>query len=161
MCFLNTKKKWLMEVGVLFLLYTAVGISTESIFTGVADAIRGQIDGKPFDYALPCRTNLWIVPVYAVSATVAFGILGAFFPKFFHWPWWARGLVYMVGIYCFEYMWAFTLESLFDIQVWKYLDSEYRIWRYTNPYFCVFWFSFGFLLEKVRVVMLPRLLKSP
>lgn len=155
----NPKKKVVTEIFVLFLLYTAVGISTEAIFTGVADIIRDQLDGKPFNYAMPSRTNLWIIPVYAVSATLAFGLIGAWAPKFFRWPWWARGLVYMFGIYCFEFAWALALETLFDIHVWKYLDSEYRIWRYTNPYFCVFWFSFGFALEKVKLVMLPRLLR--
>lgn len=143
---------------VLFLLYTALGISTEAIFTGVADIIRDQIAGKPFNSTLPCRTSLWIIPVYAGSATAAFGMIGAFSPKVFRWPWWIRGLVYMLGIYCFEFTWAFFLESIFGIQVWDYQNSEYRIWRYINPRFCVFWFLFGFVLEWVKVKVLPRML---
>jgi uncharacterized membrane protein len=157
---LKSKRKILIELGVLFLLYTALGISVEVIFTGVGDIIRDQANELPFDSTLPCRASLWIIPVYGLSATVAFGMIGACWPKFFSWHWFVRGLIYMFGIYCFEFIWALALESLLDIQVWNYHNSEYRIWRYINPYFCLPWFLFGFVLEKVKVKMLPRLLNS-
>ncbi len=155
---LQSRKKVAKEVFVLFLLYTVLGISTEAIFTAVGDIIRDQLDGKPFNWYLPCRTNLWVIPVYGVSATVAFSFIGSFTPKFFRWPWWARGLVYMFVIYGFEFMWALAIESLLGIQVWDYRHSEYRVWRYINPQFCVFWFGFGFVLEWVKVKVLPRML---
>ena len=154
----RSKKKVVTEIFVLFLLYTALGISTEAIFTGVADVIRDWLAGRSFNPHLPCRTNLWVIPVYGVSATVAFSLIGAFTPKVFRWPWWARGLVYMLGIYCFEFMWVLALEGLLGIQVWNYEDSKYHVWRYINPYFCVFWFGFGFILEWVKIKVLPRML---
>lgn len=156
---LKSKRKILIELSVLFLLYTALGISVEAIFTGSVDIIRDQWAGKPFDSTLPCRTSLWIIPVYGLSATIAFGIIGAFWPKLFSCNWLIRGLIYMLVIYGFEFMWALALESLLGIQVWNYENSEYRIWRYINPYFCIPWFFFGFALEKVKLVVLPRLLR--
>ncbi|TSC84718.1 MAG: hypothetical protein G01um101413_102 [Parcubacteria group bacterium Gr01-1014_13] len=156
----STKRKIAIEMGVLFLLYTALGISVEAIFTGIGDIIRNELAGNSFDPILPCRVSLWIIPVYGLSATIAFAIIDAYLPRLFSWPWWIRGLIYMVVIYSFEFVWALALESLLGIQVWNYEDSEYRIWRYINPYFCVVWFVFGFALEKVKVYILPRLLKS-
>ncbi len=157
---LESKKKKAIEIGVLFLLYTALGISVEVIFTGIADIIRDHIAGRDFDATMPCRASLWVIPVYAVSATAAFSIIGAWLPRLFSWPWWLRGTIYMIVIYCFEYIWALGLDNLLSIQVWNYENSEYHIWRYINPYFCVFWFAFGFALEKVKLVILPRLLKN-
>ena len=159
MDYLRSKRKILIEIGVLFLLYTALGISMEVIFTGIGDIIRDQANGLPFDSTLPCRASLWIIPIYGLSATGAFGIIGAFWPKLFSRHWFIRGLIYMLVIYGFEFMWALALESLLGIQVWNYENSEYRIWRYINPYFCLPWFLFGFALEKVKLVILPRLLR--
>ena len=156
----KTKKQIAIGIFVPFLIYTCLGISVEAIFTGVLDIIRDQLAGRPFDSTLPCRASLWIIPVYGLSATIAFGAIGAFWPKLFSWPWLVRGLIYMLTIYGFEFMWALALESFFGIQVWNYENSEYRVWRYINPYFCPVWFVFGLVLEKVKVKILPRLLNS-
>lgn len=142
---------------VLFLLYTALAMSTEAIFTGIADRIRDWKAGRAFNRNLPCRVSLWHIPVYAFSATVSFSLIGACAPEFFLWPWWVRGVIYVVAIYGWEFVWAMTLES-FGVRTWVYQDSKYRVWRYINLKWSVFWFLFGFVLEWVKISMLPRLL---
>ncbi|HSR88850.1 MAG TPA: hypothetical protein VLK22_00430 [Candidatus Udaeobacter sp.] len=155
---MSSRKKVMEEVGVLFVLYVAVGFTAEALSTGIRDSIGAMIAGK-FDPTLPCRTNLWVVPVYALSATVGFSVLGALFPNFFRLPWRVRGLVYMLGIYCIEYVWAVLIRAVFGIEVWVYSDSEFSVLRYNNPNFFALWFLFGFVLEKIKTSVLPRLLR--
>lgn len=153
-----SRKKTLAELSVLFLLYTVLSLSFETVFTGVADMIRDSMAGRHFNVLLPCRASLWIIPVYAVSATLSFGVIGAFFPKLIRRPWWVRGIIYMFVIYAFEFVWALMIQNVFHVEVWRYRDSPHLVWRYINPCYCCFWFGFGFILEWVRFWVLPRFL---
>ncbi len=146
------------EIFVLFSIYTVWALSTEALFTGFADLIRNRRAGKIYNRELPCRTSLWSILVYGVSATLAFTLIAVFVPKFFLWPWWGRGLVYMIGIYCFEFCWGAILEKLTGACPWRYRDSRWRIWRYINPEYFFLWFLFGFSLEWIKLSVLPRML---
>ncbi len=142
---------------VLFLIYAAIGVSVEVIYTGIKDPLVAWWKGEPVDKTFPCRVNLWSIPVYAVSATISYSFLKAYAPGFFLWPWFARGVIYALGIYAWEFAWGLVLD-LFGIQSWKYKNSPYRIWRYINPSHCYLWFGLGFLLEAILITILPRML---
>jgi len=153
-----TQSLTLSAVFILFLLYTALALSSEAIFTGIADVIRDRRGGKPLNRDLPCRTSLWSILVYGLSATVAFSLINSFVPGFFLWPWWGRGLIYTVGIYSFEFFWGAVLEHLTGKCPWHYRDSGWRFWRYLKPEYCWLWFMFGFSLEWIKLSVLPRML---
>lgn len=146
------------RVWILFCLYTVWCLASEAVFTGVADVIRNYWAGNPFNSNLPCRTSLWSIPVYGISAAIAFGIVGAWKPGFFKWAWWKRGLVYVVGTYCFEFTWGWILESLTGTCPWLYRNSSFAVWRYIKPEYFGLWFMFGFSLEWIKVKILPRML---
>ncbi len=178
------------------ILYTVLALSTEAVFTGIADfiqrlwrALRRDSDSKrlsrlrkvlakigniiqslahrkprgvpikpaddEIDWTLPCRTSLWSIPVYAISATFAFNVMDAFWPEFFSLSWWERGLVYTLCTFSFEYVWGLILEELTGFCPWRYRDSKWRIWRYINPEYVLLWFGFGFALEWVHLEALP------
>ena len=141
-----------------FLLYTALALSAEDIFIGLGNVIRSLVKKEKVDWKLPCATSLWSIPVYALSATLAFSVMQACWPSFFDCPWWERGLFYAVGTYSFEFTWGLILEETIGECPWRYRKSSWRIWRYINPEYVGLWFFFGFALEWIHVWLLPRLL---
>lgn len=183
-------------------LFTALALSTEAVFTGIADflhrlvanlrklktegrslslraffarvkaffrnvlqrrrerlrdrrRIETNVPKDEIDWKLPCRTSLWSIPVYAVSATFAFGVMEALYPEFFARDWWVRGIVYMICTFVFEYLWGLILEEATGECPWHYRDSKWRIWRYINPEYAALWFFFGFALEWIHLEALP------
>ena len=141
-----------------FLLYTALALSSEAIFTGLGDVYHRWRAGLPFDRKLPCSTQLWSIAVYGLSATFAFNVITAIFPRFYRAAWWERGLVYVFGTYAFEYAWGWILEKTTGACPWRYRNSRHALLRYTKPEYFGLWFFFGFALEWVHLTALPRLL---
>lgn len=142
---------------IAFGLYTVLGLASEAVSTGVGDLFRRLRDGIPLDRTLPCRTQLWSIPVYGLSAAVGFALIAGWTPELFSWPWWARGACYMLGIFAWEFFWGWLLETILGECPWRYVDSPSAWRRYINPTFAPLWFGFGFALEAVQVWILPRL----
>ncbi len=153
-------KRTLYQMWVLFWLITVWSLASEAFFTGVADTIRDFFAGRPFDSNLPCRTSLWSIPVYGISAAVAFTAVDLINPNFFNWAWWKRGLVYAFCTFGFEFSWGAFLEELTGTCPWLYRDSPYLALRYIKPEYFGLWFLFGFSLERIKVNILPRMLKK-
>lgn len=142
------------------LVYTGLSFATESLFTGTVDTVRAYLQGRPVDLRFPCRTQLWGVFVYGVSATVSFPLISLLLPAFYGLPWAVRGVAYMLGIYAWEFFWGFVQESTIGFCTWRYRDSPYRILRYNSPMHGPFWFLFGFVLEWTWLTFIPALMAA-
>lgn len=142
------------------LVYTGLSFATESLFTGIADALRAYLRGRPVDPRFPCRTQLWGVLVYGISATMSYPLLTLVLPEFYGLHWAVRGATYMLGIYAWEFFWGYVISLIIGYCPWKYSDSRWRIWRYVNPWFAPFWFLFGFVLEWTWLTFIPALMAA-
>jgi hypothetical protein len=143
------------QLWISLLVYTILALAVESAFTGFADLYRRVRSKLPIDRKLPCRTSLWGIGVYGVSAAVGFAVMDAVFPAFFdrHWLW--RGAFYVVGIYFWEFVWGWALETTLGTCPWQYRHSTWRVWRYIKPRFAGYWFAFGFVLEWAHLRAIP------
>ncbi len=148
------------NVLVAFLTYAVLALAVESAFTGVADQVRRKSAGLPVDPMLPCRTSLWSIAVYGLSAAVSFPLLHRLYPAFFAWPWWLRGAVYIVGTYACEFSWGWVLERLLGTCPWQYKHSSWKIWRYIKPRYAGYWFAFGFVQEWTYLRLVPLITHS-
>lgn len=139
-----------MQFLVALCVFTAFGLAAESVFTGFGDQVRRLRAGNPVDWTLPCRTWLWSVPVYGLSAAAGFTAISAFTPGFFGAPWYIRGLTYTASIYAWEFCWGLVIERMTGTCPWHYRGMVgYR--RFVNPRYAPFWFGFGFLLEALHL----------
>lgn len=140
-----------------FVAYAVISLASEAFFTGITTQIRRVRRKEPIDWRLPCQPFLWSIFVYGLSAALSFRLIEMWFPSFFGWPWYLRGVAYMTCIYLWEYFWGWRIEALTGSCPWKYRESPWKIWRYVNPYFFWSWYCFGFVLEFIHVRIVPML----
>lgn len=146
-------KLFIFELG----LFTVLSFTIETLFTAIADPIRGYCRGEKIDLRFKGHTHLWGIFVYGISAATSFLFVDRVVPEFYALHWAIRGTVYMIGIYAWEYFWGAVLERILGFCPWQYTKSRHAIWRYLNPRFFGFWFGFGFVLEWVHLELVPVL----
>lgn len=120
-----------------FIIFGILGIFGEVVFTAVVSAFKTRrLRFQGFSF-------VWMFPIY--------GLLAFLFPPVAHavatFPWIARGLVYMAGIYAVEYIIGSILTILTGSHIWRYEDS----WNYKGQITLTFapvWFGVGLLVEK-------------
>ncbi len=139
------------------LAFTVIGLATESAFNGVRDQINRRLRGDRIDWSLPCRTWLWSILVFGLSAAISFPLLAAFCPGVFAWPWPLRGVLYALGIYAWEYLWGWVTEKILGRCPWEYERSPFPVWRYIRPRFAPLWIAYGFVLEWAHLKLIPWL----
>ncbi len=150
----------LWSLFVLLVIYACLGFAVEAIYTGLKDWILAWWNNRLVDRQLPCRVSLWIFLVYGVSATISYSLIGGYAPEFLLWPRLLRGVIYIFGFWLWEFAWAFAAEELFKVQLWKYKESPYRIWRYISLRHAPLWFGLGLAFEGIQTTILPRLLNG-
>ena len=141
-------------------LFTMISFAAESMFTAIANPIRGYFRGEELDLRLEGRTQLWGVFVYGTSAAVSFLWIDWAVPELYTLHWAIRGSIFMVGIYAWEYFWGAILERVIGFCPWQYTESKYAVWRYLNPWFFGLWFGFAFILEWVHLKLMPVLVHA-
>jgi len=140
-----------------FAVFSILCVALEAVYTGVGDQIRRYRSGEKIDLMLPCRSWLWSVPVYGISAAVSFTFIDAFVAGFYGLPWAVRGTVFVIGIYLWKLMWGIALELKLGKCPWQYVESP-RLFRYIRPRHAPFWFTLGFALEWTHAQAVPALL---
>jgi hypothetical protein len=140
-----------------FLTYAMISLACEAFFTGITSQISRLRRKESIDWDLPCKSYLWSIIVYGLSAALSFRVIETAFPQLFDWPWYFRGGVFMTVIYLWEYFWGWRIEALTGSVPWKYRESPWRIWRYVNPYYFWSWYCFGFVLEFIHFRLIPIL----
>jgi len=138
-------------------VYSVIALAVEAAFTSLDTLVRSIRSGRQVNWSLPGETSLGAIPVYGLSAALSYNLIGAVYPDFYAWPWPCRGLAYMIVIFAWEFFWGWLSERTLGKCPWQYRESKYRILRYNNPYYALFWFGFGFLLEKIHQYLVPHL----
>jgi len=129
-------------VWIRFCLYGLLGWCLEVVWTAVTGLRQ---DGKT-DWRLRGRTSLWMFPIYGLLAPLyepAHDSLRA-------WPWFMRGMLYLLGIWLIECLTGWLLRRLTGQCPWDYSHLRGHLhgliaWEY-GPV----WFLFGLAMEPVH-----------
>ncbi|MFO1519678.1 MAG: hypothetical protein U1F57_08480 [bacterium] len=149
-------------------VYVAIGLIAEVLYTAVMDLIDPKFlcswnvfgiqaptatppawAGQGRDVRARGYTFLWMMPIYA----------GMVFLEPIHdamhlWPWFLRGIVYLLLIWFAEFVTGWLIEKISGRCPWDYSYSRYSFKGYIRWDFALNWFVFGFIFEYFH----PRLL---
>ena len=122
-------------MGLRFLMFGILGIFAEVAFTGLAAAVTKR------DRSLTGESSLLMLPIYGLIA-VLFPLIAIHLGTF---PWWGRGLVYMLAFFVVEYLTGLGLTRL-GVCPWKY-SSKYAINGLISLPYAPVWFLAGLGVE--------------
>ncbi|MBI4669421.1 MAG: hypothetical protein HY747_09620 [Elusimicrobia bacterium] len=135
-----------------WIFFAMIGLSGEAIFKGTSKIIHDIASGRGIDWELPCKTWLWSIFVYGLSAAVCFHPAAMEFIGVLQWPWPWRGLFYAAAIFAVEFFWGCLLDKTIGFCPWDYRPARFAVRGYIRLDFAPFWFAFGFLLEKAALL---------
>lgn len=119
-----------------FLIFGTLGIVGEVAFGALKGLVARNVD-------LRGSSSLWMFPIY--------GLIPFFFPPVAHLigalSWWGRGLVYMIALFCGEYLIGAFLTR-FRLCPWHY-SGKYAIHGLINLLYAPVWFIVGLAIEWV------------
>ena len=125
-----------------FVLYGLLGWSAEIVWTAATDLVRsGQRDWRLRGY-----TSLWMFPIYGLVAP----LYEPAHDLFRSWPWVARGLLYLLGIWAVEYATGWLLRRLTGKCPWDYSHLRGHLHGLVALEYAPVWFLFGLALEPVH-----------
>ncbi len=126
-----------------FVLYGLGGWCAEIIWTATRDRVRGRVN----DWKLRGTTYLWMFPLYGSLVFLYEPIHTAIRA----WPWFARGLIYMLGFFMIEYLSGWVLKRLTGSCPWDYSCwSKWSVHGYIRLDYAPIWFLVGLALEPVH-----------
>ena len=119
-----------------FFILGCVGMALEVFYTGIMDYLKGETHN-----ALPGRSYVWMFPAY--------GFLSLFFPYVQEYVWYARGIIYVIGVFVFEYIYGFFLRMLLGAAPWehKYHGKKWSVHGLVRLDYAIHWFVALLLLE--------------
>lgn len=120
-----------------FVLFGILGIFGEVVFTALLDLVKKR------SVRLHGFSFIWMFPIY--------GLLAILFPTVAGWvspfSWFARGFIYMTGIYLVELITGSVLTALTGSHIWQYTDRfNYR--GQISLLYAPIWFGVGLLVER-------------
>lgn len=136
-----------------WLVYAAVGLFVESMFTAASKVRRQLKQGRPVDWHLYGETQIWSIFVYGLSAAIGFHPAVLNFLGVLNWSWPLRGLFYTFAIFTFEFFWGWIIDCLIGFCPWDYRPSRTAIKGYIELKYAPFWFVFGFILERIAQLL--------
>ncbi|MHB8158474.1 MAG: putative ABC transporter permease [Desulfocucumaceae bacterium] len=122
-----------------FIIYGLMGWGLEIIWTGLGSAIRG-------DVRLTGSTYLWMFPIYGLG----------FFLEPAHdsirsWPWFYRGLFWVLAIWIIEYSTGGAIRLLAGESPWDYTGStRWQVNGLIRLDMAPLWFTMGLLFERAH-----------
>lgn len=93
-----------------FLIYGLIGLAVEVVYTGLGSLLQG-------DWSMHGFTFLVMLPVYGLAI-----FLEPVHDRIRHYPWWARGFIYLVLIWGIEYLSGAAFTVLLGRSPWNYED---------------------------------------
>lgn len=78
-------------------------------------------------------------------------------------PWVVRGLIYVVCIWCIEYIAGWTLRRMVGVCPWDYTDCHHHFQGLISWDYLPIWFVFGFVLEYLHdkfVTLTPHIISA-
>lgn len=122
------------------LVYAAMGVSTEVIFTGVRH--WPKLEGK---------TQLWIIPLYYTGSVF---LLEPFHDRFRHIQTIYRLIIYSIGIILIEYLAGVILKKCIGFCPWEYRNRRFAISGCANLAYAPLWMMVGYAAEQVHDIMM-------
>ncbi len=115
-----------------------IGWGFECFFTGICSLLRG-------DSKLVCTSSLWMFPIYGLAACIVplNKLIGTY-------PWFIRGLLYMIGIFLVEYLTGRLLQTFYACP-WDYSHAKYNLSGVIRLDYAPFWFLVGLIYEKLLI----------
>lgn len=124
-----------------FVVYGALGLCTEVVFTGVKGFVRSG------DARLPGRTSLWMFPIYGLARPL-FEPAHDLMRERVAAP--ARAAVYAAGFMAVEYVTGYALRALVGRAPWDYSHARLNIDGLTRLDYAPLWAAAGLALERVH-----------
>lgn len=121
----------------LFLLFGMLGMVGEVVFSAISSLIRQQ------SWKLEGHSYLWMLPIYGLIAFL-FPLVNGLVAS---WPWWGRGLSYMVVIFVVEYISGALLKKITRGPVWHY-TGRFNLHGHIQLTYAPVWFAVGLLVER-------------
>lgn len=126
-------------------VYGCIGILIEVLFTGL-----GAIVHK--DWNLPCKTYLWMFPIYGFTALALEGISNALI-----WPFYLKAFVYVPVIYGVEALSGWTIKALIGRIPWDYQKSPWTPMGLINLKYAPFWLLLGMAFDPITTFLTKML----
>jgi uncharacterized membrane protein len=129
-------------VWIRFFLYGLLGWCAEVVWTAVSECVVGT----QRDWRLRGHTSLWMFPIYGLIAPLYEPVHNALR----HWPWFLRGIIYLLGIWFIEYVSGWLLRRLTGKCPWDYSHLRGHLHGLIAWEYAPVWFLFGLGLERVH-----------
>ncbi|KLU59319.1 hypothetical protein CEB3_c43050 [Peptococcaceae bacterium CEB3] len=94
-----------------FFIYGLTGLALEVVYTGLASLLKG-------DWSMQGFTFLVMFPIYGLAV-----LLEPVHERVRPYPWWLRGVIYLVLIWGIEYLSGAAFTVLLGHSPWYYTDS--------------------------------------
>lgn len=120
-----------------FLLCGFAGWSMECFWTGIHSIFTTN------DKTLPCRSSMWMFPIYGLAAAIA-PISNRLKKKSFI----IRGGIYAFLIFLVEFLTG-SILTFFHACPWNYSNSRFNYKGLIRFDFAPLWFTVGLLFEKI------------
>lgn len=118
-----------------YILCGLVGWCAEILFTSIGSAIHQ-------DWRLMATTSLWMFPIYGLACFIP-----VLYKKIHSFPWFIRGLIYMLGIFLVEYV-SGRILCYFHVCPWDYTDMPSNYKGIIRLDYAPFWFLLGLFYER-------------
>jgi uncharacterized membrane protein len=129
-----------------FALYGLLGWGLEIFWTGMGSAARG-------DVRLAGTTYLWMFPIYGLAV-----FLEPLHNKIRTWPWYMRGLVWLLVIWSIEYATGGLIRAVTGNSPWDYTGStRWHLSGLIRLDMAPVWFATGLLFERVHDLLVKRI----
>lgn len=125
-----------------FVIFALIGLGMEVFFTAALNAKKQFKNGEK---TLKGYSSIWYIPLYGLVAPIYY-----FCHKLFEiYPWFIRGLIYMLIIYTAEFIWMGLLRLVFghSPSEKEYYASGRSIMGLIRWDFAPAWFFAGLFLE--------------
>ncbi len=133
------------------LIFSILGPVIELFWTVIYDCVSALITSKKINFKLIGKTYLWMILIYGIGAWL-FGLL---YPYVSEQSWYARGLIYLLGIYSIEYISAKLLETGIGKIPWDYSDhTNYHFQGAIRLDYAPAWFLFGLAMEQMFIKLI-------
>lgn len=122
-----------------FLIYGLLGWSLEIVWTGFLSGIGG-------DPRLQATTYLWMFPIYGTAI-----LLEPIHNSIRQWPFWVRGILWVVAIWTIEYISGGIIRYLTGHSPWNYTGTTpWQLQGLIRFDMAPLWFITGLLFEKAH-----------
>ena len=122
-----------------FAIYGVSGWALEIFWTGMGALLSG-------DWQLPGFTYLWMFPIYGLAV-----LLEPLHDEINNWPWYIRGMVWVVIIFAIEYTTGWLLKLALGCCPWDYSGTTpFHVRGLIRLDYAPAWFSAGFLFERLH-----------